>query len=106
MQSSSSAGSAKTGVTAKVKWFNPAKGFGFVAPMDGSADAFLHVSVVQRAGLRTLRQGATIVCDLNEGPRGPQVANIARVDDSTVSDDMPPAENDEESIIEGEIKFF
>ena len=40
---SSSGGAGKAGVTAKVKWFNPAKGFGFVAPSDGSADAFLHV---------------------------------------------------------------
>ena len=105
MQSSSSAGSAKTGVTAKVKWFNPAKGFGFAAPMDGSADAFLHISVVQRAGLRTLRQGATMTCDLADGPRGPQVADIASVDDLTVSDDMPQAD-EAEIVLEGEIKFF
>jgi len=105
MQSSSSAGSAKTGVTAQVKWFNPAKGFGFVAPMDGSADAFLHISVVQRAGLRTLRQGATLKCDLTDGPRGPQVAIIGDVDDSTVSDDMPLIDEDE-IVIDGEIKFF
>ena len=105
MHSSSEAGPTKTGVTAKVKWFNPAKGFGFVAPMDGSADAFLHVSVVQRAGLRTLRQGATIICDLAEGPRGPQVVVIANVDDSTVADDLPPADG-EENVLDGEIKFF
>ena len=105
MQSSSLAGSAKTGVTAKVKWFNPAKGFGFVAPDDGSADAFLHISVVQRAGLRTLRQGATLICDLTDGPRGPQVAIIGQVDDSTVSDDMPPGDG-EDVVLEGEIKFF
>lgn len=106
MQSSSPAEPGKLGVTAKVKWFNPAKGFGFVAPMDGSPDAFLHVSVVQRAGHRTLRQGATIVCDLNEGPRGPQVLNITRVDDSTVSDDLPHDAGEEETVLEGEIKFF
>lgn len=105
MQTSSQAVSAKSGVTAKVKWFNPAKGFGFVAPMDGSADAFLHVSVVQRAGHRTLRQGATIICDLTDGPRGPQVALIGRVDDSTVADDEPPGEG-EDSVVDGEIKFF
>jgi cold shock protein len=106
MQTSSvQAVSAKSGVTAKVKWFNPAKGFGFVAPNDGSADAFLHVSVVQRAGLRTLRQGATIICDLTEGPRGPQVALIGRVDDSTVAEDESLGEG-EETVVEGEIKFF
>ena len=106
MQSSSPAGAGKAGVTAKVKWFNPAKGFGFVAPTDGTADAFLHVSVVQRAGLRTLRQGATIICDLSEGPRGPQVASIARVDDSTVAEDTGGPDADEESVLDGEIKFF
>lgn len=106
MQTSSQAVSAKSGVTAKVKWFNPAKGFGFVAPMDGSADAFLHVSVVQRAGLRTLRQGATIICDLTDGPRGPQVALIGRVDDSTVADDDENMGEGEESVVDGEIKFF
>ena len=105
LQTSSQAESVQSGVTAKVKWFNPAKGFGFVAPMDGTTDAFLHVSVVQRAGLRTLRQGATIICDLTHGPRGPQVAIIDRVDDSTVADDMPPADGDE-SVLDGEMKFF
>lgn len=105
MQSSYLANFAKTGVTAKVRWFNPAKGFGFVAPMDGSADAFLHISVVQRAGLRTLRQGATLKCDLTDGPRGPQVLTIGEVDDSTVSDDMPLTDEDE-IVIDGEIKFF
>jgi len=106
MQSSSPGENAKSGVTAKVKWFNPAKGFGFVAPTDGTPDAFLHVSVVQRAGLRTLRQGATIICDLATGPRGPQVSVIERVDDSTVQDDLPEAENGEETVLDGEIKFF
>jgi CspA family cold shock protein len=100
----SSGGSSKSGVTAKVKWFNPAKGFGFVAPTDGSPDAFLHVSVVQRAGYRTLRQGATIVCDLGDGPRGLQVSDIQRVDESSVVDDPPQPGG--ESIIEGEVKFF
>jgi len=95
----------KSGVTAKVKWFNPAKGFGFVAPTDGSPDAFLHVSVVQSAGHRTLRQGATIVCDLGDGPRGLQVSAIHRVDESSVVDDVSEGEGDE-TIVEGEIKFF
>jgi CspA family cold shock protein len=106
MQSSSPAEVAKMGVTAKVKWFNPAKGFGFVAPTDESPDAFLHISVVQRAGLRTLRQGATIICDLTSGPRGPQVSAINRVDDSTAQDDLPKANSGEESVIDGEVKFW
>ena len=46
-------------ITAVVKWFNATKGFGFVQPTDGSPDAFLHISVVERAGHRSLPEGAT-----------------------------------------------
>ncbi len=95
----------KSGVTAKVKWFNPAKGFGFVAPTDGSPDAFLHVSVVQSAGFKTLRQGATITCDLGNGARGMQVSLIHKVDESSVIDDAPASTGDE-TVVEGEVKFF
>jgi len=90
-------------VTALVKWFNPAKGFGFVAPSDGGDDAFLHLSVVHSAGLRTLRQGATITCELADGPKGPQVSRVVNVDNSSV----PEEESDLPSFsVECEIKFF
>jgi CspA family cold shock protein len=68
-------------ITAVVKWFNPTKGFGFVQPSDGSPDAFMHVSVVTRSGIRHLPEGATIVCDLCAGPKGPQVAEVHRIED-------------------------
>ncbi len=103
MESSPQAGTDGTTVTAKVKWFNPAKGFGFVAPTDGTPDAFLHVSVVHTAGHRTLRQGATILCTLTEGPKGPQVTAIETVDNSTVIDELPEGN---ETVLDGEIKFF
>ena len=67
-------------ITATVKWFNPTKGFGFVQPSDGSSDAFLHISVVERSGHQQLPEGATIVCDLAAGQKGPQVAEIHRVE--------------------------
>ncbi|MEI7606221.1 MAG: cold shock domain-containing protein [Rhodospirillaceae bacterium] len=70
---------------ATVKWFNPTKGFGFVTPEDGSPDAFLHISAVQAAGHDALPEGATIICDLSSGPKGPQVASISSVDTSTAS---------------------
>ncbi|HYD30034.1 MAG TPA: cold shock domain-containing protein [Azospirillaceae bacterium] len=70
---------------ATVKWFNPTKGFGFVTPEDGSADAFLHASALQAAGHDSLPEGATIVCDLSHGPKGPQVATIHSVDLSTAT---------------------
>lgn len=69
----------QTEVTATVKWFNATKGFGFVSPNDGSSDAFLHISVLQRAGLDSVGEGAVIVCDLEQGPKGPQVCQITSV---------------------------
>ena len=66
-------------VTATVKWYNPAKGFGFVSMADGSADAFLHASIVEQSGRPQLAEGSLIVCDIALGPRGPQVA-VAHLD--------------------------
>jgi CspA family cold shock protein len=43
-----------------VKWFNPTKGYGFIQPEDGSSDIFVHISAVERAGLRTLNEGARV----------------------------------------------
>ncbi|MEO3435254.1 cold-shock protein [Inquilinus sp. CAU 1745] len=74
---------SQTNVTAVVKWYNPTKGFGFVQPSDGSPDAFLHASVVEQAGHREVMEGATIVCDLSDGQKGPQVAAIHNLDNST-----------------------
>lgn len=64
---------------ARVKWFNIAKGFGFVAPDDGGADAFLHASVLSRAGLSEVDEGAQIICVIGPGPKGPQVVRILEV---------------------------
>ena len=97
------AGITRSGVTATVKWFNPAKGFGFVAPSDGTSDAFLHVSVLHEAGLRTLRQRATIICDLSDGPKGPQVSTINEIDNSSVKEE--PIEGPLEEMV-CDIKFF
>ena len=66
-------------VRARVKWFNSIKGFGFVAPMDGSPDAFLHVSVLSSAGYSDIPEGSEMTCDIGEGPRGLQVSRIIDV---------------------------
>ena len=53
-----------------VKWFNPIKGFGFIQPDDGSKDAFVHISAVERAGLSGLREGQKVEYDLVPGRNG------------------------------------
>lgn len=73
-------GVERRGVRATVKWYNRSKGFGFVSLEEGGADAFLHASVLARAGVDDLAEGARIVCDLSQGQRGPQVAAIDRIE--------------------------
>ena len=80
-------------VVAAVKWFNPAKGFGFLVPADGSPDVFCHASAVRDAGYDTLPQGATVTCEVTEGRQGPVVSAILAVDASTAP--VPRAGRDE-----------
>ena len=53
-----------------VKWFNPTKGFGFIEPDDGGKDAFVHISAVERAGLRTLNEGQKVSYEVEPGRDG------------------------------------
>ncbi len=53
-----------------VKWFNAAKGYGFIEPEDGSSDAFVHISALERAGLSTLREGQKVQYELVPGRNG------------------------------------
>jgi CspA family cold shock protein len=64
---------------AVVKWFSLVKGFGFVAPADGSSDAFMHSSVVSRAGLRDVPEGTKMLVQISESPKGRQVVSILQV---------------------------
>ena len=59
-----------TMATGTVKWFNPAKGYGFIEPEDGSKDAFVHISAVQQAGLTTLNEGQKVEYELVPGQDG------------------------------------
>jgi CspA family cold shock protein len=109
-------------VTATVKWFNGSKGFGFVAPSDGTPDAFLHISALERAGLSQIAEGTTIVCDLGQGNRGPQVVWVHEVDSSTAVENpssgpsaggggmggprRPPMDRGPAQTYEGVVKFF
>ncbi len=56
--------------TGTVKWFNPAKGYGFIEPEDGSNDAFVHISAVERAGLTSLSEGQKVSYELQPGQTG------------------------------------
>lgn len=61
-----------------VKWFNDAKGFGFLAPDEGSQDCFVHYSAIQGDGFRTLAEGERVEFDLVQGPKGPAAENVVR----------------------------
>ncbi|MEM7443438.1 MAG: cold shock domain-containing protein [Pseudomonadota bacterium] len=74
-----SAEETRHGLEAVVKWYNPTKGFGFVQLSDGSPDAFLHASVLERGGHAAPDPGATLVCDVAPGRRGLQVTEIASI---------------------------
>jgi cold shock protein len=76
-------------VDAKVKWFNATKGFGFVTPADGTQDAFLPMAILRRAGYEDIREGASLVCEIGAGAKGPLVISVLEVDLSTA---LPQAE--------------
>ena len=59
-----------------VKWFNDAKGFGFIEPEGGGPDVFAHFTAIQSEGYRTLKQGGRVTFDLVEGPKGVLAQNI------------------------------
>ncbi|GAB4394258.1 MAG: cold-shock protein [Kiloniellaceae bacterium] len=96
-------------VRAVVKWFNATKGFGFVQLSEGAPDAFLHISVVERSGNRELYEGSAIVCDLMQGRKGLQVAEIHSVEAGAAP---PPGGGADmggqgaTETVEGTVKFF
>lgn len=62
--------------TGTVKWFNAEKGFGFIAPEDGSQDVFAHYSAISAGGYRSLEENQRVEFETEQGPKGPQAANI------------------------------
>lgn len=73
--------------TGTVKWFNDAKGFGFIEPDGGGADVFAHFSAIAMEGFKTLKQGSRVQFELTEGPKGRLAQNI-----QTATNAIVPAE--------------
>jgi CspA family cold shock protein len=65
--------------TGTVKWFNEAKGFGFISPDDGGPDVFVHFSVLPGTGFRKLREGDRVEFDSKEGPKGMQATVVRKI---------------------------
>lgn len=66
-------------VTGKVKWFNDAKGFGFITPDNGGADLFAHFSQINSGGFKTLQEGQSVRFEITMGAKGQQASNIQPV---------------------------
>ncbi len=66
-------------VTGTVKWFNDAKGFGFITPENGSKDCFVHHTAIKADGFRSLSEGERVEFDIVEGAKGPAAENVTKV---------------------------
>ena len=107
MEHGDSSSSSKTGKSAKqegasdengariegqVKWFDFVKGYGFIAPFDGSPDILLHQACVRLSGVKAVKEGATVLCQVVQGPRGRQASRLISLDNSTAHAVLTPPE--------------
>ncbi|WP_188240254.1 transcription antiterminator/RNA stability regulator CspE [Serratia marcescens] len=66
-------------IKGQVKWFNEAKGFGFITPADGSKDVFVHFSAIQDQGFKTLAEGQNVQFSIENGAKGPSATNVTAI---------------------------
>lgn len=78
--------------TGTVKWFNDAKGFGFIEPEGGGADVFAHFSAIAMDGFKTLKQGSRVSFEVTQGPKGQLAQNIRSDGPPPAGEDSAPAE--------------
>jgi len=66
-------------INGKVKWFNAAKGYGFITPDNGGADVFVHYSAIQGQGYKSVDEGAEVEFEITNGTKGAQAANVVKI---------------------------
>ena len=100
-------------VEGQVKWFDFAKGYGFVAPLDGSPDILLHQACVRQSGVKTVKEGATLVCEVIQGPRGLQASRLVSINNATARSAVEvsgpvqhPVAQPRGDWVEGQVKWF
>jgi CspA family cold shock protein len=67
-------------ITGKVKWFNDAKGYGFITPDGGEKDCFVHYSAIEGSGFRSLKEGDAVEFEMVDGQKGPSAQNVTKME--------------------------